>query len=238
MSRVLLRFKEMGLNQKSYAIIKLSVVIIITIVMTASLVVASYSEDVNKGLADNLIRLHVLANSDSEEDQAIKREVRDVILGFMREQLKESRDIEETKFIINKNLSRIEEIAKGEIQRHGKNYAVKTTLGSYPFPTKLYGDVALPAGEYQALRVLIGDAEGANWWCVLFPPLCFVDATHGVVPDSVKADLKKVLTEEEYKIITTADDEEDIPIRVKFKVVEFFQGSKVKFSGMVSKIFK
>ena len=237
MSKILFRFRESKTVQKNYAYIKLAVIIVITIALTASIVVASYSDDVNKGLASNLIRLHVIANSDSKEDQALKHEVRDAILSYMREELKGSEDIEQTKFIINKDLAKIEEIARSVIEKSGKKYGVSTTLGAYPFPTKQYGDITLPAGEYQALKVVIGNAEGANWWCVLFPPLCFVDATHGTVPDSVKADLKDVLTEEEYKIISSAEDDEDIPVKVKFKVVEFFQESKIKFSGMISKVF-
>lgn len=238
MSRVLLRFKEIGITQRGYAIIKLITVVVLTILLTTSMVVASYSESVNKGLADNLIRLHVIANSDSEEDQALKRDVRDAVLFYMKEQLKDSKDIEQTKYIINKNLDKIEEVSKNVILTQGKSYEVKTSLGVYPFPTKLYGDITLPAGQYEALRVVIGQGEGANWWCVLFPPLCFVDATHGTVPDSVKADLKNVLSEEEYNIITSAEEDEDIPIRVRFKVVEFFQTSKVKFTGLLSKVFK
>lgn len=238
MSKVLLRFKEMGLSQRKYVIIKLAAVIVLAIVLTTSIVFASYSESVNKGLADNLIRLHIIANSDSEEDQALKREVRDAVLSYMKEELKDSRDIEQTKYIINKNLDKIEDISKKIILNKGKSYEVKTSLGVYPFPTKLYGDITLPAGQYEALRVVIGKGEGANWWCVLFPPLCFVDASHGTVPDSVKADLKNVLSEEEYNIITSAEEDTDIPIRVRFKVVEFFQASKVKFTGMLSKVFK
>ena len=86
-------------------------------------------------------------------------------------------------------------------------------------------------------RLVIGNGEGANWWCVLFPPLCFVDVTHGTVPDSVKEDLKDALTEEEYDILTSADEESDIPIKVKFKIVELFQDSKVKFTGAFNKLF-
>ena len=96
----------------------------------------------------------------------------------------------------------------------------------------------MPAGSYEALRIVIGKGEGANWWCVLFPPLCFVDVTHGTVPDSVKDDLKNVLTEEEYSIVTSADEESDIPIKIKFKIIELFQDSKDKFAGTLSRIFK
>lgn len=238
MSKVLLMVKEFGNNYRHSLLLKYGTLIVLTALTVSGIVFSSYSENVNKGLADNLIRLHVIANSDSAEDQALKRDIRDVVLNFMHEQVKYSKDVEQTKYIINTNLYKIEELAQGEVNRHGKNYTVKTMLGSYPFPTKVYGDITLPAGNYQALRVVIGKGEGANWWCVLFPPLCFVDATHGTVPDSVKRDLRNALTDEEYSIITAADSEEDIPIKVKFKVVEFFQSSKIKFTGLISQLFK
>jgi stage II sporulation protein R len=210
-------------------------IVVVVVLLTTGIVFASYSDDVSQGLANNLIRLHVIANSDSKEDQALKRDIRDIIINYMKGQLKGSKDIGHTKNIINSDLKKIEELAKKEIVRQGKNYPVKSMLGVYSFPTKAYGDVTLPAGNYQALRVVIGKGEGANWWCVLFPPLCFVDATHGTVPDTVKDDLKRNLSEDQYQIITSTQD--DIPVKVKFKIVEFFEDSKVKFSGLMGRIF-
>ena len=230
--------KEFGSSQRNSLIIKIGATVVVAAVLTMSLFFLSYSEDVNKGLADNLIRLHVIANSDTEEDQELKRDVRDLVLNYMKEQLLDSKDLEQTRYIINSSLEEIEKMAAAEVKRQGKDYAVKANLGSYPFPTKIYGDITLPAGDYQALRVVIGKGDGSNWWCVLFPPLCFVDATHGTVPDHVKERLKNTLSAEEYSIITSADDDEDIPIKVRFKVVEFFQSSKIRFTGMISKIFK
>ena len=95
----------------------------------------------------------------------------------------------------------------------------------------------MPAGNYQALNVSIGKGAGSNRWCVLFPPLCFVDVTHGTVPESVREELKNALSNEEYKIVTTSENDNDIPVKIKFKIVEFFQSSRIKFSGIISKIF-
>ncbi len=237
MSRVLLMIKELRSIQKNSAIARMTLLLAITAAFSGVIFLTDYSKDVNKGLADNLIRLHVIANSDTEEDQKLKRDVRDAIINYMKVELKDSKDLEQTRYIINRNINSIEKIAQNEIAKQGKNYSVKTTMGSYPFPTKAYGDINLPAGYYQALRVVIGQGEGANWWCVLFPPLCFVDATHGTVPDSVKQNLRNTLTEEEYNLIASSADEEDIPIKLKFKVVEFFQNSRIRFSGLVSRIF-
>ena len=238
MSKVLLIIKGLGNRQAHSLLMKAGAGLMVAAMVTVGLISVSYSDKVNKGLADNLIRLHVVANSDSEADQDLKRDVRDAVIGYMKEQLKNSKDVEQTKQIIGENLDKIAQVAKAEIKRQGKDYEVKAMLGSYPFPTKVYGDVSLPAGQYQALKVVIGKGEGANWWCVLFPPLCFVDATHGTIPDSVKEDLRKALTEEEYSIITSADDDSDIPIKVKFKVVEVLQNSKIKFTGIISNLFK
>ncbi|AUS97767.1 stage II sporulation protein R [Clostridium thermosuccinogenes] len=238
MSKVLARIREIGIFHRKNVLIKTAVSVVIISLLASGIVFATYSDDVNKSLADNLIRLHVVANSDSEEDQALKRDVRDIILEYMKDKLKDSKDIEQTKYIINESMPEIEKLAVQEIQRQGKDYKVEVMLGSYPFPTKLYGDIALPAGYYEALRVVIGKGEGANWWCVLFPPLCFVDATHGTVPESVKEELKNVLTEEEYSMVISADADDDIPVKIKFKIVEFFQDSRIKVSGLFDRIIR
>jgi stage II sporulation protein R len=230
--RALLRLKRMAGIIK---MVSVSAVILAVISVTA---LSIYSGNIGSHLSDSLIRLHVVANSDSPEDQSLKRDVRDAVLAYMRKQLADSKDITHTKAVISEDLEKITAIAEDVVAGHGKNYKVKTSLGNYPFPTKSYGDISLPAGSYQALRLVIGNGEGANWWCVLFPPLCFVDVTHGTVPDSVKEDLKEVLTQEEYNILTSADEESDIPIKVKFKIVELFQDSKVKFTGAINKLFK
>ncbi|HHV98323.1 MAG TPA: stage II sporulation protein R [Clostridiaceae bacterium] len=213
----------------------LAILLIAIIMLTAASI--SFSNSVNKVLSDNLIRLHVIANSDSEEDQALKRDVRDAVIDFMQKRLENVTDLEQAKTIINDDIVQIEKIASEKVREYGKTYPVKAVLGKYPFPTKVYGDIALPAGNYQALRIIIGEGTGSNWWCVLFPPLCFVDVTHGTIPDSVKEDLKNSLTPEEYAIITSAENDGEIPVKVKFKIVEILQGSKIKFSGLISRIF-
>jgi stage II sporulation protein R len=218
-------------------IMKSAVAITVALVIAAGIVLNTYSEDMGRQLSNSLFRLHVIANSDSPEDQSLKRDVRDAVLDFMHQEHAGAKDIANTKSIIENNLEKIKMIAKDVILKHGMNYTIRTTLGVYPFPTKSYGDITLPAGNYQALRLVIGKGDGANWWCVLFPPLCFVDVTHGTVPDSVKENLKDALTEEEYDILTSADEESDIPIKIKFKIVELFQDSKVKFTGAFNKIF-
>ncbi len=236
MNRVLMTIRGLGSLSRTLNALKYVIVVVLCAAAVTAILLNSYTDNLNSGLANNLIRLHVIANSDSPEDQALKREVRDSVLSYMKEELENSENIGQTKAIINNRLDDITAIAKETITRNGCEYDVKACLGKYPFPTKSYGDIALPAGSYQALRVVIGKGAGANWWCVLFPPLCFVDVTHGTVPDYAKENLKEALTEEEYSIVTSAEDESDIPIKIKFKIVELFQDSKVKFSAAINKL--
>ena len=111
-------------------------------------------------------------------------------------------------------------IAKNVIKENGYNYDVKISIGNFEFPTKYYGDISLPAGYYDALKIEIGEAKGQNWWCVMFPPLCFVDVTAGVVPDESKQIMQDNLSEEEYDLIS---DKTDSGIKFKFSLIEFFK---------------
>jgi len=126
----------------------------------------------------SLIRFHVLANSDSEEDQALKRAVRDAILTELSPRLAQAQSLEDSRRIVQELRPLMENIAAGVIRSWGKDYEVHTEYGRFAFPTKSYGSLVLPAGDYEALRVVIGRGAGSNWWCVLFPPLCFVDIEH------------------------------------------------------------
>ena len=122
----------------------------------------------------------------------------------------------------------IERLSHDIITRWGKDYSVEVLLGQANFPTKQYGDIILPAGEYEACRIIIGEGKGQNWWCVMFPPLCYVDVTHEIVPSEHKEHLQKTLPKEEYELITKSigRSNKDIPVRFKFKVVELFNKKK------------
>lgn len=146
-----------GLSLKTNNTLKVCITVAILIVLSLWLLSYTYAEDVNAGLSENLVRLHVIANSDSKSDQALKLKVRDAIIEYMKDKLSASQDIDQTKKIINENLLNIENISKDVIKKNNSDYSVKASLGNYNFPTKTYGDIALPAGEYQALRVVIGE---------------------------------------------------------------------------------
>jgi len=135
----------------------------------------------NQMAATGLIRFHVIANSDDPQDQFLKREVRDRLLAVMAPKLGEAISGDEAREIVKNNLSLIEAEAGKVLAAKGHPAPVKAMIGNYPFPTKAYGSLVLPAGSYVALRVIIGQGQGANWWCVLFPPLCFVDISKGSV---------------------------------------------------------
>jgi len=181
----------------------------------------TYSEGIQKGIAKEVLRFHVLANSDEDYDQKLKLKVRDEILNKYYNELKKCENVEETKLFFEDNIGGVISTAKEVIQKEGFNYDVKAFIGKSSFLTKKYGDVSFPAGEYDALKIEIGDANGKNWWCVMFPPLCFVDVSHSSVSESSKNELENILTEEEYGIV--ANSQSDNSFKVKFKVVELWE---------------
>lgn len=174
------------------------------------------AEEIQQEIAENVLRFHVLANSDSEEDQQLKLEVKEAVVDYMEPYLnQEGLSLAETKAIVEEQREAVIAVAKQVIAEHGAVYDVKAELTRDYFPVKSYGDVTLPAGEYDAFRIQIGDADGKNWWCVLYPPLCFVDVTYGYVPDASKKQLENVLDEECYYAVMHGGMTEDIDIRSK-----------------------
>lgn len=156
-------------------------------------------EGTDNDIADEVIRFHVRANSDSEEDQALKLLVRDAILEELGPELAEVSSKEEAREVMEENLTKIEKIGAEVIQTEGYNYEINAYLTVEEFPLKTYGDLMFPAGEYEALRIDIGNNNGGNWWCVMYPGLCFVDTVGGVVATEGKEELQQVLTPEQYE---------------------------------------
>ena len=169
---------------------------------------------------EKLIRFHVIANSDAEEDQELKLKVRDEIISYLQPKLENSSSIEESEKIITSEYDNLQSISRETILDNGYEYDVKVGIEYSNFPTKQYSNVILPAGEYKALKVVIGEGKGKNWWCVMFPPLCFVDEENGVIDKSTDEKLQSVLDEEEYNLITTKNKEEGNVVKFKFKIVE------------------
>ena len=156
----------------------------------------SYVNAVSSDLSNSVFRLHVIANSDSEEDQNLKYLVRDALLDYMNSLCSNALTKEEALCIAQNHIDDFEKVAKNVVVCNGYDYPVHVEIGKFDFPTKEYGDVSLPAGIYDALRVKIGSADGRNWWCVMFPPLCFVDVSSGIVPEQSKELLQDNLSQE------------------------------------------
>ncbi|EJO5346200.1 stage II sporulation protein R [Clostridium botulinum] len=172
---------------------------------------------IQKDISNKIIRFHVLANSDSIEDQSLKLKIKDEVIKYMMPKLDKSNSIDESRKILKENDRQIKKIAQNIINKNGYSYSVNTYLGQDKFPIKTYGNITLPQGQYEAYKIVIGNGKGQNWWCVMFPPLCFVDVTKGEV-SSKKTEKKmgKVLKKEELKYINNSKNSYEI----KFKVVE------------------
>ena len=169
-------------------------------------------------IKNKIIRLHVVANSDSPQDQALKLRIRDVIIKELEPKLKELKNQDEVKALINNNMEKLKSTAEQEMQRLGKSFPIDIELGTFDFPTKVYGPLSFPAGSYQALNIKIGTAQGKNWWCVMFPPLCFVDIAQGVVSDKALEEFIEVLDKEELELLQSRDGKGTV--KMKFKLVE------------------
>lgn len=176
----------------------------------------SYAKTVSRDLETNFFRLHILANSNLREDQELKLKVRDNIIEYMNSLSYINLSKEDAIKLTNENLDKIKEIAENTITQSGYNYNVDVEIGNFYFPTKHYANVSLPAGYYDALRIKIGKAEGENWWCSLFPPLCFTDISSGVIDTDNLNALEENLSKDEFEIITGNNEK----ITFKFKLVE------------------
>ena len=179
--------------------------VILGIILTLGWV--TVSESALSDISSGLIRLHILANSDGNDDQLLKLKVRDRLLS---EADTSSGEL---------NLSHIKEICRDEIIKNGYDYNVSVSYGKFYFPTKTYENITLPAGDYEALRVVIGKGEGKNWWCVMYPPLCFSDNTFGSLSSDELTQLKESMKEENFSLIENSE----IKLKPAFKIIELWQ---------------
>lgn len=177
---------------------------------------ARLDREIQQGIAGEVFRLHVIANSDTEKDQELKLKVKTRIVEYLKEILGEDAGLEETKEAVLTHLTEIEQEAENFIEEQGFDYPIEAVVEKTYFPEKTYGDCTFPAGEYEALKVKIGSAKGQNWWCVLYPSLCFLDDTYGIVTEEKKEDLKEVLTAEEFQEIL-GDSREKKKLRFGFR---------------------
>lgn len=177
-------------------------------------------------IKDKLIRFHVIANSDTDEDQNLKLKVRDKVVEALSEKLSNVNSLEEAENVLKENIDYVNEIAKEVIEENNYTYEVNTMLSYENFPDKVYGDYIFPQGNYEAFRVIIGEGKGQNWWCVMFPSLCFVDESKNSVDSS---DLKEEIENIEPKNNETTNENKEKNkessnvnngVKFKFKIVE------------------
>lgn len=185
---------------------------------------ALYARNVREEIAGNVIRLHILANSDSHEDQELKIKIRDRILEKYRAELCSNENIAATRALIYDNMSGIKSTAEKTARENGFDYTVNVYLAKDFFPTKKYADVTLPAGKYEALRIEIGKAGGKNWWCVMFPPLCYADTDESEAAVKSKERLEQLLSGDCYCLMTKNSPD----VKVKLKIIELWSEFKEK----------
>ena len=205
-------------------------------------VVHAQMECTQKGLAKAVFRFHVIAESDSEKDQDIKLKVRDSVLMYMRTHMQDEEridkkntytkdtdklettlksqnqeDLKTTKLWVRAHKKELEQTANRVLKKEGVSYRAKAEIINCYFPEKWYGDVYFPEGKYETLRLVLGEGKGHNWWCVLYPSLCFTNATCAVVDEKGKQELKAALSAEEYEMVTATSE---------FKIKWFFLGKE------------
>ena len=192
---------------------------ILTLSVICALVLGLFPVSGEEKVYDSVVRLHVLANSDSEADQELKLKVRDRIIEVTKELFSQAETREDAERMARSALSFIEREAEVVIEENGFSYPVTAVLGQEEYPERDYEGLKFPAGEYLSLRVMIGEAEGQNWWCVLFPPICLRAASRST-DDTEKAFVEAGLTGEQYRIITESDTGR---YKVKFKILEILK---------------
>lgn len=168
---------------------------------------AAQENETQQSIASGIVRLHVVANSDVEADQNLKLKVRDQVVSYLQKRLKHVTNVNEARALMNQERALLSDLAQQVMRVEGYDYRAEVSLGSCYFPIKKYGDLTFPAGDYQALMIRIGQGEGKNWWCVMYPSLCFVDSTYQVVPEESKEKLKETMTKEDYEMLLGGESE-------------------------------
>ncbi|NLJ77845.1 MAG: stage II sporulation protein R [Tissierellia bacterium] len=175
---------------------------------------------------DNIIRFHVRANSDREEDQILKLKIRDRVLDETSTRFMKGKSIEDARRIMKSNLDDMESIAQEVIAQEGMDLPVQVSLGPRNFPTRRYGDITLPSGEYETLQIDIGEGKGKNWWCIMFPPLCFVEMGHGN-GENLIGNSKEGMDENDMEFLSS---HKEPTIVLKSKIMEFIERTRIYFA--------
>ena len=189
---------------------------------------------------DSLIRFHVIANSDNEEDQNLKLKVKNKVIDYLYPYLNDSQSLDESRQIIKDRMQEVKKLAEEVIKDNNYKYRIQVELSRENFPDKSYGNITLPQGNYEAFRIIIGDGQGRNWWCVMFPPLCFVDESKAEVEydkteekinstkNNLNLEMKLNSDGNKSEELDTQNDDNDKQnnkndIQIKFKIVEILK---------------
>lgn len=197
---------------------KYKVFVIALFILTATGIRYNRQENMQRQLADKVLRFHVLANSDSSEDQKLKLKVRDAVGSYMQTQMPEYESKEACEAFVQEQITEIEQVAEQVVADAGFTYTVHAQLEECEFPVKTYGVYTFPAGMYDALKVTIGEGGGENWWCVMYPNMCFENSMYEVVDEKAGEALRAVLDEKEYQAVLNAGNYE-----VRFRLLDWFK---------------
>ena len=201
-------------KEKKNLIISLTAAVIVSLAFTVIVSLKTYADNVQSGIAEKIVRLHIVANSNSDYDQNLKLKVRDGVLDFMREKMENCKNKQESMAVLEESKEEIKEKAESILKENNCFYAVDVKFEKTLFPVKSYDGITLPSGMYDAVRIDIGKAEGKNWWCVMYPSLC-IYGSEKENNSTPQKELKNILTDEEYSVIADKDG-----INFKFAAVE------------------
>lgn len=205
------------MKKKCYIIIGLCILAVLA--GEAAYVSAGKQNDpLQPEIAKKILRFHVLANSDSDEDQEVKIKVRDAVGRMLEPKLKEAKSRKETEAIVKENMSAIIDTAELTLEKNGYHYGATARVADVDFPDKTYGTYTFPKGNYRALQITLGKGDGHNWWCVLYPNMCFQGSVYEVVDESSEKALREVLTQEEY-----ADVFDSGKVKIRWKFLDYFR---------------
>ncbi|MCI8453581.1 MAG: stage II sporulation protein R [Lachnospiraceae bacterium] len=204
--------------------------LLLTVFLTAMAGVRRHDAALAARIAPQILRFHVIADSDSAADQAVKLEIRDLFLNRLREA-----NLPDTKDAVYRYIVENREVLERELSAYlaaqGFSYQARIRLETCEFPEKTYGDMTFPAGEYEAVRVVLGSGRGQNFWCVLYPSLCYLDSTHAVVPDQSKETLKSLLLEDDFQSLLRAGHPGNGKIKIRFRLAELFGAGRLDSSA-------
>lgn len=200
-----------------YKLIFIFFIILIFIFISAK----SYSKTMFENISNNFLRLHIVANSDSTDDQMLKYKIRDAVIEYITPFFDGVQSKDDALNILNEHKNDIYNISYEVASSNGYYYPITVSVGNFYFPTREYDTITLPEGYYDALKIELGNSKGQNWWCVMFPSICLLESNSSDISNTSEELLKQNLDSEEYSIISNENNSVDL--KIKFKLIELFE---------------